>query len=178
MKPGRIFYLVFVSLLIQCKNRDNNKFIDFKGKPPVPSTILQKHDYLISTISKWTTSGDSTARAAIKLKEIMDHHFQEEENYVLPALGALPAIASGKIPIESGDLLRMIEQYKANANHFLAEHQFIKAYMKELMSIAEKENHPGIIEFEKTLAKHAKEEEEVLFPTVVLIGEYLKMVDK
>ena len=47
--------------------------------------------------------------------------------------------------------------------------------MDELKQVATHENLPGIIEFEKELQNHANIEEEVLFPTSILIGEYLKL---
>ena len=59
--------------------------------------------------------------------------------------------------------------------HLTMEHQLIKAYVDELKQVATLENLPGIIEFEKELQNHANIEEEVLFPTSILIGEYLKL---
>ena len=58
--------------------------------------------------------------------------------------------------------------------HLNVEHQLIKAYLDEVI-VAAKENHPELIAFEKELQKHAKTEEELYFPTSVLIGEYLKL---
>ncbi|MBK6635228.1 MAG: hypothetical protein IPG38_13790 [Chitinophagaceae bacterium] len=55
------------------------------------------------------------------------------------------------------------------------EHQLIKAYMDELMLAAAKDDHFEIIAFEQELQRHAKTEEEVFFPTAILIGEYLKL---
>ena len=180
MKPCKpyIFLVAAVLFICNCRRRNNDKPVIYEGKPPVPSTILQQHDSLIMTITKWTTFGDSTARSAYRLKEIMVHHFREEEDYVLPALGVLPSIVNGIMPAEPKELTRMIDQYKANSSHFIAEHQMIKVYMEELKAIAGKENHHGLAEFEKALTMHVREEEELLFPAVILIGEYLKLLDR
>lgn len=34
-----------------------------------------------------------TGRAAVKLSDLMQHHFKEEEDFVLPPLGLLPLLA-------------------------------------------------------------------------------------
>ena len=37
------------------------------------------------------------------------------------------------------------------------------------------ENQPAIIAFEKQVSKHALSEEEVYFPAVIMVGDYLKL---
>ena len=105
----------------------------------------------------------------------MQHHFTEEEDYVLPALGLLPLLTSGKLPEQRKEIIQLCEKLKSQLSHLSAEHQLIKAFVDELMQAATIENHPEIIEFEKELQKHANTEEEVFFPTAILIGEYLKL---
>jgi hypothetical protein len=51
----------------------------------------------------------------------------------------------------------------------------VKAFVDELMLVAAKEKHPEIIGFENELYTHATEEEEIFFPTVLLIGEFLRL---
>jgi len=105
----------------------------------------------------------------------MQHHFKEEEDFVLPPLGLLPLLTNGKLPEQSKDVIQLCEKLKSQLSHLNVEHQLIKAYMEELMQVANNENHLEIIEFEQELQKHAKIEEEVFFPTAILIGEYLKL---
>ena len=152
-----------------------NTITEFSGKPAVPSTIKKEHEYLLDNIHKITLFQDSTGHAAVKLKELMQHHFNEEEDYVLPPLGLLPLLASGKLPEQSKEVIQLCEKLKSQLSHLSAEHQLIKAFMDELMQAATKENHLEIIEFEKELQQHATTEEEVFFPAAILIGEYLKL---
>jgi hypothetical protein len=105
----------------------------------------------------------------------MQHHFTEEEDYVLPPLGILPLLASGKLPEQRKEIIQLCEKLKSQLSHLSAEHQLIKAFVIELVQVSTNENHPAIIEFEKELQKHANTEEEVFFPTAILIGEYLKL---
>lgn len=105
----------------------------------------------------------------------MQHHFKEEEDFVLPTLGLLPLLASGKLPEQINEVIVSTEKLKSKLSHLSLEHQLIKAYMDELMQAATNENHLELIEFEKELQKHANSEEEVFFPAAILIAEYLKL---
>lgn len=169
------YILLFVLFFCHCRHKERNAITQFSGKPQVPSSIKKEHEYLLDKIHKITLFQDSTGRAAIKLNDLLQHHFTEEEDYVLPPLGILPLLASGKLPDSTKEVTQLCEQLKSQLLHLSAEHQLIKAFMDELMQSATNENHPGIIEFEKELEKHANTEEEVFFPAAILIGEYLKL---
>ena len=166
--------LLIVLFLNQCRNKEKYYTLPFPGKPEVPSSIKKEHTYLLDRLHKLTSLQDSTGSAAIKLNDLMEHHFQEEEDYVLAPLGVLPLLASGKIPEESKKIILLTEKFKSNSAQMIAEHQLIKVYLDELMLAARKENHPEISGFEQELHKHAAIEEEVLFPAAILIGLYLK----
>lgn len=177
IKPLKIcaFILFLCFLLIHCKPNQNNTNTQFAGKPEVPSSIQKEHGYLLAEIGKLTLLEDSTGKVAIKLNELMHHHFQEEEDYVLPPLGHLQLLAEGKIPPQSEEIIGLSERLKEQLNHMIAEHQLIKAYTEELVQVAMRENHPEVIALEEKIGKHAALEEEVLFPAAILIGEFLKL---
>jgi hypothetical protein len=105
----------------------------------------------------------------------MQHHFKEEEDFVLSPLGLLNLLASGKMPGQSNEVIQLTDKLKSQLTHLNTEHQFIKAYMDELKQADTNGLHPEIIELEKELHKHANVEEEVFFPAAILIGEYLKL---
>lgn len=170
------FYSLLIVLFIgQCRHKEENPVIQFPGKPDVPSSIKKEHEYLLDQIHKITLFQDSAGLAAIKLNDLMQHHFKEEEDFVLPPLGLLSLLASGKLPEQSNDIILLTDQLATQLTHLSLEHQFIKAYMAELKQADSYGSHPEIIEFEKELHKHANTEEEVFFPAAILIGEYLKL---
>jgi hypothetical protein len=167
--------LLLAFIFFQCRHKEDNTTTQFTGKPEVPSSIKKEHESLLTRISWLTPLADSAGPAAGKLQNLMQHHFTEEEDYVLPQLGILPLLASGKLPDQSKEVIQLSEKLKSNLSHLSAEHQLIKAYLDELKLVVAKEHMPEIIEFEKELQKHAHTEEEVLFPAAVLVGEYLKL---
>ncbi len=170
-----LFYLLLLVFLCQCKPAEDNLNTQFPGKTEVPSSIKQKHEYLLEQAHKMTLFNDDSTPIALKLEEMMQHHFKEEENFILPPLGLLPMLANDQMPAQSKEIILLCEKMKSQMDHMSAEHQLIKAYIDELKQASSKENLPEIIEFETEVFKHAISEEEVFFPTAVLIGEYLKL---
>lgn len=169
--------ILLVLLTSQCRDKavDYNYITLFPGKPDVPSSIKNEHDSLLARLHVITTFKDSTGIVAVKLLELMEHHFTEEEDFVLPPLGLLPSLASGVMPEKSEEVIQLTEKLKSQLAHMSAEHQLIKANMDELLRAAGKESHPEIITFIRAVHKHATIEEEVYFPAAILAGEYLKI---
>jgi len=165
-------------LIIQCRHKEENTTTQFSGKPEVPLSIKKEHENLNNQIQKLTLFKDSAGLAAFKLYSLMQHHFNEEEDFVLPPLGLLPLLTSGKIPDQNKEIIQLSETLKSHLSHLSVEHQLIKVYVEELKQVAAKNNLLEIMEFEKELRKHANTEEEVFFPAAVLIGEYLKLKSK
>ena len=170
-----LLYLFLLFFLIQCKPKENQLFTQFPNKPEVPSSIKETHASLLEQIHKITLYNDSSTPIALKLEELMLHHFKEEENFILPPLGLLPSLANGKLPEESKDIILLCEKMKVQMDHMSVEHQMIKVHIDELKQVSKKENLAEIIEFEKEVIKHAISEEEVFFPAAILVGEYLKL---
>ena len=70
---------------------------------------------------------DSSGRVAKKIEDMMEHHFKEEEDFILPLLGLLPLLANDQIPQQNKEIILLSEKVKSQLNHMSAEHQLIKA---------------------------------------------------
>lgn len=171
-------FLITSFLFSQCRYKEDQFNFSFPGKPLVPSIIQGQHDSLLERLSAISSFQDSTGKTATKLRELLVHHFNEEEEFVLPVLGLLPLLADGNMPEEPGKILELTDRYKANRVHMNAEHQYIKALVSELVTIGSRENHLEPLEFERNIQQHAALEDEVYFPMVILIGDYLRIKQK
>ena len=168
-------YLTLMALFLTgCRNKEDAVVLPVAIKPEVPSIILEDHHYFLDKLEQVTAYQDSTGYAARKLFEVMEYHFREEEEYVFPPLGILPLLAKGNFPEDSKEIILLTEKFRENSAVMLAEHQMITHLLGEMMLAAEKENHQELIGFDEELQKHAALEEELLFPMVLVIGEYLK----
>ncbi len=69
----------------------------------------------------------------------------------------------------------MTDRLKAELPKMLEEHKTIVGTLDKLVEAAHEENQPEAAEFAEKLKLHAETEEEVTYPTAILIGEYLKL---
>jgi hypothetical protein len=140
-----------------------------------PQPLKSEHDELHAELVKATNAGGKIAEAAKAVAALLHPHFIKEEAYALPPLGLLPLLAAGNITPEMSQVLPMTERLKAELPHMLQEHQAIVAALKTLADVAEQEQQTEYARFAEKLMLHAQTEEDVLYPTAILIGEYLKL---
>lgn len=147
--------------------------IDMKMIIPKPLKLEHKelHGKLVEAIK---TSGP-IGEAAEAVAKVLHPHFVKEEEYALPPLGLLKALAKGKAPKDTGDVLVMTDKLKKDLSNMLKEHKAIVASLEKLVAVARKEKRQDIVHFAKKLVLHAKTEEEVLYPAAILIGEFIML---
>jgi len=172
-----LLYLVAFALLFShCRPRAEESYITlFPHKPGVPSSIKAEHELLLAQVNAIALFQDSTGLVAAEIQELMQHHFAEEEDFVLPPLGLLPMVVSGEIPEQSKEVIQLTDKLKSQLAHMTLEHQMISALMEQLKEVSTQENHPEVIDFDRALHKHAITEEEIYFPAAILVGEFLKL---
>ncbi len=141
----------------------------------IPHAMNVEHEELHKELVKAIESGGKTKAAAIVVAEALHAHFGNEEEYALPPLGLLPALAEGKITPDMAEVFKMTDTLKAEMPHMLEEHKAIVAALQKLIEAAREEGKFGPISFAEKLTLHAQNEEEVSYPTAILIGEYLKL---
>ena len=69
----------------------------------------------------------------------------------------------------------MTDKLKAELPKMLEEQKAIVAALDKLVKAAKEENKPGFADFAEKLKLYTKTEEEVTYPTALLIGEYIKI---
>ena len=141
----------------------------------VPHAMKVEHDELHADLTKAIQSGGKTGAAAKEVAEALHAHFESEEKYALPPLGLLPALADGRITPDMAQVFKMTDMLKAELPRMLDEHQAIIAALKKMIEAAKQEKKMEHIAFAEKLMLHAQNEEEVSYPTAILIGEYLKL---
>lgn len=141
----------------------------------IPHAMKVEHEELHADLTKAIQSGGETGAAAQKVEEALHAHFESEEKYALPPLGLLPALAAGKIMPEMAQVFQMTDTLKAELPRMLEEHQAIVAALKKMVEAANQEGKLEHVHFAEKLMLHAQNEEEVSYPTAILIGEYLKL---
>jgi hypothetical protein len=141
----------------------------------VPQSLKAEHDELHAELVRATQSGGQTAEAAKEVARLLHLHFAKEEQYGLPQLGALAALADGRDVPGSSRLIELSEKLKAEMPQMLKEHQAIVVALKRLRDAAAKESKPECARFAEKLTLHAQAEEEIYYPASILVGQYLKL---
>jgi hypothetical protein len=140
----------------------------------IPKAMQIEHEALHSDLVKLTKAGGRTGEAAQKVAKVLDHHFQKENEYALPPLGLLVPLSEGKFDCGMTAVLAMTDKLQAGMPTMLAEHKDIEAALSELKNAATSENKAEGVQFADELAAHAQTEEQVTYPTALLIGLYVK----
>lgn len=175
LKP--LLFIFFLSIVLSgcSKKKDQAAGLQYSGKIETPEVILKDHHYFLEKLEQATFYQDSTGYYARELYEVMEFHFKEEEDMVLPPLGVLPVLAGGGFPENAEEIIGLTERSRKNSAVMLAEHQMITHFLGQMMLAAAREGHEEFPGFEEAVHKHAALEEEILFPMVVVIGDYLKL---
>lgn len=142
-----------------------------------PSAMQDEHHHLHEQLAEALQAGGETQAAAAEVEAVLAPHFAEEDRYAMPPLSLLRTLAEGgeitaaqrQAAIEMSDKLR--EHY----DQMIKEHQQIAAALKKLAAAAKAENKPRQLAFAEALMLHARNEEEVLYPATLLLGEYLRL---
>lgn len=141
----------------------------------IPAALKAEHQELHDELSAASKASGRTGEAATRVAALLQPHFESEEEYALPPLGLLPALAADRLSPEMREVIPMSDELKANLSHMLDEHKAIVVALHDLGRAATAEHHPEVVQFVEKLKLHAENEEQVLYPTAILVGEYLKL---
>lgn len=142
------------------------------GKFDIPAALRHEHEELRTALICATAEPGPIGKAAMRLARYCLPHFEQEEHIVFPLFGLLHELASGDVRPEMADLLPLV--YAFHAGHLGKEHQAIDAATMELMQAAREEDCSHIVELASKLQAHEQVEDAVIYPTVALIGRYLR----
>lgn len=143
-------------------------------KPKTPKALLDGHKKLFNDIEDIISLGGGIGENAKLLVDIARPHFKKEEEYALPPLGILSALSEGHWELESAAATEMADILEARLLEMKKDHGVIRKILENLKSYAEKENNQKVKQFVDDLKLHIEVEEQVLYPTTILIGTYLK----
>ena len=140
----------------------------------IPNVMRIEHDELHADLVRLTKAGGRTGDAAKAVAKVLHPHFVKENEYALPPLGLLVPLAQGRFDPGMADVLLLTDRLASDMPNMLAEHEQIVDAVKVLEQAAAGENNPDGLAFAHMLATHAKMEEEVTYPTALLIGQYVR----
>jgi hypothetical protein len=141
-----------------------------------PSSVQLQHAQIITRLETYARQSGPVGTAAQKAVEFLKAHYAKEEQFVLPPLGLLPALLKGDVgKADMERALQMAERTKAVADELFADHVQITTLMTELSDAANESNEKELVRLATRVAAQSLNDMEVLHPTTVLIGEYIRI---
>ncbi|MGH7120512.1 MAG: hypothetical protein ACREFP_16245 [Acetobacteraceae bacterium] len=140
----------------------------------IPKVMEMEHEELHADLARVIAAGGKTGKAAKEVATVLDPHFANENSYALPPLGLLVPLSEGKFDCGMAGVLKMTDKLAASMPEMLAEHKEITAALARLAAAAKAENNTEGLRFAEALTAHAAGEEEITYPTALLIGLYVK----
>jgi hemerythrin-like domain-containing protein len=143
----------------------------------IPKALQAEHHDLFESLEAATKSGGKTGEAAKRAMAVLKPHFEKEERFALPQLGALETLTRKGAAVPAGlreDLIRRTDSFRAELDGMLAEHKQISAALKDMREAAAQEKKDDVAELAEMITGHAEMEEQVLYPAALLVGEYAR----
>jgi len=143
----------------------------------IPKALQTEHHELFEALESATKAGGKAGEAAKRAMAVLKPHFEKEERYALPQLGALDALTKKDATVASDlrdELIKRSDAFRAQLPSMLDEHKQISAALHEMRDAAEQEKKDDLVELAEMIGAHAAMEEQVLYPASLLIGEYMK----
>jgi hypothetical protein len=122
-----------------------------------------------------THAAGKSGEAAREVARLLLPHFKKEDEYALPPLDALTAIAEGTIPDDPAAIIAKTDRLRVELADMLKEHQAIARSLEALYDAATVDERPELARFARKLLLHAQMEEQIYYPASLVIGEYLKL---
>jgi iron-sulfur cluster repair protein YtfE (RIC family) len=144
--------------------------------PKMPEACEREQIELKEGIAKACQETGRTGQAARIVLKLLQPHMAKEEEFALPALALLPQLVAGKIsPPVTPWVMQMTDRLRKEFARMQKEHEAIGVALRDLATAAEREHKPQYVHFAEKLRLHLRNEEQVLYPAAILIGEYLKL---
>ena len=141
----------------------------------IPTSVRAEHEEIQHDLQRAMKTPGPVGVAARDLMEVLDPHFRREEQIALPPLGVLRPMIAGSPPRAVVALVTaMSDSLRAELPQMLAQHKEIAAALRRLEAAARARRDSGAVALALRLRLHAQNEEEVMYPAAVLVGEVLR----
>ena len=140
---------------------------------PIPSSLRDEHDQLHAELEAATRVPGLVGAAARRVATTLHPHFVREEEIALPPLALLEPLSQGILTPDMRAILPLTDALKQELPGMLQEHRLIGEALDELARVA-REEAPAYAELSAKIRAHALNEEQILYPAALLVGEMVR----
>jgi iron-sulfur cluster repair protein YtfE (RIC family) len=140
----------------------------------IPSSLRDEHDQLHAELEAATREPGMVGAAARRVAATLHPHFVREEEIALPPLALLQPLSQAAATPDMFQILPLTDALKQELPRMLQEHRLIGEALDELARVAEEEEAPAYAELSAKIRAHALNEEQILYPAAILVGEMVR----
>lgn len=144
------------------------------GPMRTPESIRQEHAEIHAALERAAREAGEVGAAAQDLHKVLGPHFRREEEIATPPLALLVPLSRGPVTAQMRAVLPMTDALERELPGMLEEHRRIGAARQRLEEAARRAGKSEYVRLSETLAHHARQEEEVLYPAAILVGRFVK----
>lgn len=141
---------------------------------PIPQSLRVEHQETLERLSLLAKRQGQVGNEARKALVVFQRHIAREQEYILPPLTLLPVLADGKVTSDMAWAVAMADRVRAEREQIFQEHTEVTDTLNALVAAAAKARDNTAKEFAEAAAADALNDVELLEPTVLLIGDYLR----
>jgi hypothetical protein len=141
----------------------------------IPEAMRVEHAELHEALVEATRAPGEVGAAAREVARVLHPHFVREEEIALPPLGLLEDLARGVVTSDMAAVLPLTDALRAELPRMLEEHAAIHAALDRLAATALEQGQPQYARLAERIMLHAGTEEQVTYPTALLVGDYVRM---
>jgi len=136
--------------------------------------MMEEHEELHNELKNATRIRGAVGKAAKHVAEVLHPHFEKENELALPIIGVTRELGEGKASEDYSKALELFERFRPEYENMLKEHEEIVNALEKLEAAARKVKNRGVLKFAHELKLHAKTEEDLTYPAVLMAGRLLK----
>ena len=140
----------------------------------IPETMMEEHEELHKELKKATKIPGSVGKAARQVAQVLHPHFEKENELALPIIGVARELGEGRSSDDFAKAAELFARFQPEYENMLNEHVEIVAALKTLEAAARKAKKKAVLEFAHKLKLHAKIEEDLTYPAVLMAGRLLR----
>ena len=140
-----------------------------------PHALRMAHKYLLEDLARALEDTAGVGDVAREIDRVLPAHLKREEAMALQPLGLLRGLARDATSADITRVVAMAVEIERDLPGLLEEHRTIAEKSQRLADVARRERKPQYAGLVERLWLHARIDEEVLYPSAILLGEYLKV---
>ncbi len=141
---------------------------------PIPQSERVESEGVLDTLREIAKRGTPTGAAAQKVLDLLTPHIAQEEEFILPPLVLLPALANEVPAPDMRWAIPLAERVKAEHAALEQTHKALKAAFVALQDAAKAEGDRTTAGFAGDLIADDLGDQEIIEPAVIVIGDYLR----